>query len=46
MLLFDLGNLRQLFSRTGWDFTNQISHKYGAVVKLYGMLGVWHIAHT
>ena len=34
------GNLRQLFSRTGWDFTNQLIHKHGAVVKLYGMLWV------
>ncbi|EPT02239.1 hypothetical protein FOMPIDRAFT_1047944 [Fomitopsis schrenkii] len=33
------GNLRQLFSRNGWEFNNSINSDYGPVVKLHGMFG-------
>lgn len=35
-----IGNFKQFFSRTGWDFYSYLNHNYGPVVKFHGMLGV------
>ena len=35
-----IGNFKQFFSRTGWDFYSHLNHNFGPVVRFRGMLGV------
>ena len=39
-LLFFSGNVGQLFGLDGWSFHHRIAEEYGAVCKVYGLLGV------